>query len=65
MSKGQRRHSAPGHSLEKLKLAEPRCLGCHHPKDSGETPPYNRKSAYTPSRNKGREGKIFTVLVMS
>lgn len=42
MSKRQRRHSAQGHSLEKLELAEPTYLRCHRPEDSGETPPNDR-----------------------
>lgn len=48
MSKGQRRHPAQGCSLEKLQPAGPRCLRCHQPEYSGETPPHNRENVPTP-----------------
>lgn len=57
-STGRSRHSAQGCSLEKLALAEPRCLRCHHPEDSGETPPNTRGNVPTPPfRNKGSRSK--------
>ena len=57
-STGRSRHSAQGCSLEKLALAELRCLRCHHPEDSGETPPNTRGNVPTPhSGTKGREAR--------
>ena len=47
-SAGQGGPSVQGRSLQRLELTVPRCLRCHHPKDSGETPANTRGNVPTP-----------------